>query len=209
MKYIKKIFESLDISKEDILDNFIHITDNFGEPNIVSSEWGKLTKWEISWDIKLNLSKLQSANEFILKFKKLNRDMDDILATQDRLENHNLNISLDNKLHIELIPKDTGDNNYKFISHFRYRTLYIKMNEIERFLNSKGMRITEYDRVEHDEYDSLEIYIANINEGITEFVRLINIEMDDLSEKYGCYHINPNIIVIRPRDVRCYIEITK
>lgn len=55
MKHLKKFFESLDISKEEILENFLYITDKFGDPDVSTSKYGKSKKWTISWNIKLDL----------------------------------------------------------------------------------------------------------------------------------------------------------
>lgn len=210
MKHLKKIFESSDITKEDILENFIYISDKFGEPTIKESPYGKLTKWSISWNIQLNLSELQEADKFILKLKDLVEDIDDILAAQDRLENYNINIALDNKLKLELIPKDVGDSDYKFISHLDGRSLYVRINEIERFLNSKGMRILKWVTSDYDELNqsnNLNIYIANVNDQVNELRRLINLELGDIDDKeYKCRSIRGGI-TIEPLEEKAFINV--
>lgn len=212
MKHLKKIFESSDITKEDILENFIYISDKFGEPTISTASYGKLTKWYVSWDISINLSELQEANNFILKLKDLVEDIDDILAAQDRLENYNINISLDKKLKLELVPKDTGDSDYEFISHFKDRILYVRVNEIERFLNSKGMRILKWsvddNYNEVSETNDLIINVANVNEHLNDIRRLINNELDNINDReYRCYGTR-NGIGIRPLYEKSYVEVT-
>jgi hypothetical protein len=210
MKHLKKIFESSDITKEDILENFIYISDKFGEPTITTSVYGKLTKWIISWNIQLNLSELQEADKFILKLKDLVEDIDDILAAQDRLENYNINIALDNKLKLELIPKDAGDSDYEFISHLDGRLLYVRINEIERFLNSKGMRILKWVTSDYDELyksNNLNIYIANVNDQVNELRRLINLELGDIDDKeYKCRSIRGGI-TIEPLEEKAFINV--
>ena len=133
MKHLKKFFESLDITKEEILENFLYITDKFGDPDVSTSSYGESKKWTISWNIKLDLSVLQEAEQLISKLKDLTEDIDDVLAAADRLEDFDINMSLTNTLRLELVPKDTGEDTYKFISHFEWRQLYVRINEVERF----------------------------------------------------------------------------
>ena len=40
MKHLRRFFESVEISKEDILENFLYITDKLGEPNVYSNKFG-------------------------------------------------------------------------------------------------------------------------------------------------------------------------
>jgi hypothetical protein len=117
MKHLRKFFESVDITKEEILENFLYITDKFGNPNVSTTPYGKSKKWTISWNIKLDLSVLQEAEQLINKLKDLTEDIDDVLAAGDRLEDFTINMSLSNYLKLELVPKDTGEDTYKFISH--------------------------------------------------------------------------------------------
>jgi hypothetical protein len=214
MKHLKKIFESLDITKEEILENFLYITDKFGDPEINNSSYGKSKKWTISWDIKMNLSVLQEAEQLITKLKDLTEDIDDVLAASDRLEDFTINMSLTNELRLELVPKDTGDNNYQFISHFDSRTLYVRINEIERFFNSKGIRIEKWDnQSSYDEYNQtndLEIVLNKIDNAIThEFWRLIMAELNNFREDRE-YQVRTQgkSIVIYPDEEKSYIEVT-
>ena len=71
MKHLKRFNESKEDEKLDILENFAYITDKFGQPSINSSNYGTGTKWNISWDIKLNLSVLQEATQLIQKLKDI------------------------------------------------------------------------------------------------------------------------------------------
>jgi hypothetical protein len=116
MRHIKRLFESFDITEKEILDNFIYITDKFGEPFVSTSDYGKLKKWHIHWDIQMNISNLQEAEKFISKLKDLMEDIEDILSAQDRLKIFNINVALRNRnLYLELVPKDVGASDYKFI----------------------------------------------------------------------------------------------
>ena len=139
MKHLKKFNESVEDEKRDILDNFEFISDKFGEPDCYSSKYGDSKKWSISWNIKLDLSVLQEAHQLIKKLKDIVEDIDDVLAASDRLETYNINMSLTDNLKIELVPKDTGDNTFKFIKGYESRQLYVRINEVERFFNSSGL----------------------------------------------------------------------
>jgi hypothetical protein len=135
MKHLRKFNESFEDEKRDILDNFEFISDKLGEPDCYSSKYGDSKKWSISWNINLDLSVLQEAHQLIEKLKDIVEDIDDVLAASDRLETYNINMSLTDKLKIELVPKDTGDNTFKFIKGYESRSLYVRINEFERFFN--------------------------------------------------------------------------
>ena len=77
MKHLKRFNESKEDEKLDILENFAYITDKFGQPSINSSNYGTGTKWNISWDIKLNLSVLQEATQLIQKLKDIVEEVKD------------------------------------------------------------------------------------------------------------------------------------
>jgi hypothetical protein len=51
MKHLRKFNESLDSTKEEILENFLYITDKFGDPNVSTTPYGKSKKWTISLGI--------------------------------------------------------------------------------------------------------------------------------------------------------------
>ena len=214
MKHLKKIFESLDITKEEILENFLYITDKFGDPEINNSSYGKSKKWTISWDIKMNLSVLQEAEQLITKLKDLTEDIDDVLAASDRLEDFTINMSLTNELRLELVPKDTGDDSYKFIDRYEFRQLFVRINEIERFFNSKGIRIEKWDNESsYDEYNqtnNLEIVLNKIDNVIThEFWRLIMAELNNFREDRE-YQVRTQgkSIVIYPDEEKAFVEVT-
>ena len=214
MKHLKKFFESLDISKEEILENFLYITDKFGEPDVSTSSYGKSKKWTISWDIKLNLSVMQEAEKLISKLKDLTEDIDDVLAASDRLEDFNINMSLSNILLLELVPKDTGDDTYKFIDRFESRALYVRINEIERFFNSKGLRIEKWDNEssynEYNQTNELEIvFDKRVSEVTHQFYRLIMAELNQFRDDRD-YQVRSvgNSIVIYPDEEKAYVEVT-
>ena len=215
MKHLRKFFESIDYTKEEILENFLFISDKFGEPEIYSSKYGQSQKWIINWDIRLDLSVLQEAENLINKLKDLVEDIDDVLAATSRLEDFNINMSLTNKLRLELVPKDTGDGNYKFIDRFESRALYVRINEIERFFNSKGLRIEKWDNEssynEYNQTNELEIALNKRDNEVThEFYRLIMAELNEFRDDrdYQVRSQGHSTIVIYPDEEKSWIEVT-
>ena len=213
MKHLRKFFESVDITKEEILENFLYITDRFGEPEVSTSKYGKSKKWTISWNIKLDLSVMQEAEQLISKLKDLTEDIDDVLAAADRLEDFTINMSLSNYLKLELIPKDTGDDTYKFISHYDWRQLYVRINEVERFFNARGIRIEKWDNEsmyrENDDNNQLWIYLSKVDrETNRTFCDLVNIELQEIDDReYRCSY-SGNQIFISPEEEKAFVEVT-
>jgi hypothetical protein len=213
MKHLKRFNESKEDEKLDILDNFAYITDKLGEPAIGSHSYGTGTKWNLSWDIKLDLSVLQEATQLIQKLKDIVEDIDDVLSAVDRLENYNINMSLTNSLRIELVPKDTGDNTFKFIKGYESRALYVRINEVERFFNSRGLRVVKWDNESsYDERNStnkLEISLNKVDNQVTyEFYRLIMAELNLIKDRDYQMYVNGNDVVIYPDEEKAYIEVT-
>jgi hypothetical protein len=213
MKHLRKFFESVDITKEEILENFLYITDRFGEPEVSTSKYGKSKKWTISWNIKLDLSVMQEAEQLISKLKDLTEDIDDVLAAADRLEDFTINMSLSNYLKLELVPKDTGEDTYKFISHYDWRQLYIRINEIERFFNARGIRIEKWDNEsmyrENDDNNELWIYLSKVDrEANGTFCDLVNAELQEIDDReYRCSY-SGNQIFISPEEEKAFVEVS-
>jgi hypothetical protein len=213
MKHLRKFFESVDITKEEILENFLYITDRFGEPEVSTSKYGKSKKWTISWNIKLDLSVMQEAEQLISKLKDLTEDIDDVLAASDRLEDFTINMSLSNYLKLELVPKDTGEDTYKFISHYDWRQLYIRINEIERFFNARGIRIEKWDNEsmyrENDDNNELWIYLSKVDrEANGTFCDLVNAELQEIDDReYRCSY-SGNQIFISPEEEKAFVEVS-
>jgi hypothetical protein len=212
MKHLKRFNESKEDEKLDILDNFAYITDKFGQPNINSSNYGTGTKWNISWDIKLNLSVLQEATQLIQKLKDIVEEIDDVLSAADRLENYNINMSLTSELRIELVPKDTGDDTFKFIKGYESRALYVRINEVERFFNSRGLRVVKWDNEssydEVNQNNKLEISLNKVDNQVTaEFYRLVMAELNLIKDRDYQMYTNGNDVVIYPDEEKAYIEV--
>jgi hypothetical protein len=213
MKHIKRFNESKENEKLDILENFAYITDKFGEPNIGSHSYGKGTKWNLSWNINLDLSVLQEANQLIQKLKDIVEEIDDVISAADRLENYNINMSLTNSLRIELVPKDTGDNTFKFIKGYESRQLYVRMNEVERFFNSRGVRVVKWDNEssynELTESNELEIILSKRdNQIMGEFYDLVMAELDNIEDREYVVRTQGDSVVIYPNEEKAYVEVT-
>ena len=215
MKHLKKFNESSSEDfKQDILDNFAYISDKFGEPAIGSHSYGKGTKWNLSWDIRLDLSVLQEATKLIQKLKDIVEEIDDVLAASDRLENYNINMSLTNSLRIELVPKDTGDNTFKFIKGYESRALYVRINEVERFFNSRGLRVVKWDNEssydEGNQTNDLEIVLNKRDNQVTaEFYNLVMAELNPFRDDRE-YQVRTqgDSVVIYPNEEKSYVEVT-
>ena len=213
MKHLKRFNESKEDEKLDILENFAYITDKLGEPAIGSHSYGSGTKWNLSWDIKLDLSVLQEATQLIQKLKDIVEEIDDVLSAADRLENYNINMSLTNSLRIELVPKDTGDNTFKFIKGYESRQLYVRMNEVERFFNSRGLRVIKWDNEssfdEVNKTNKLEISLNKSDNQVTsEFYRLIMAELNLIKDRDYQMYVSGNDVVIYPDDEKAFVEVT-
>jgi len=214
MKHIKRFNESKEDEKLDILDNFTYITDKLGEPSVGYHSYGSGTKWNLSWDIKLNLSVLQEANQLIQKLKDIVEEIDDVLSAADRLENYNINMSLTNSLRIELVPKDTGDDSFNFIKRYASRALYVRINEVERFFNSRGLRVVKWDNEssysEYNQTNKLEISLNKVDNQVTaEFYNLVMAELNPFRDDRE-YQVRTqgNSVVIYPDEEKAYVEVT-
>ena len=213
MKHLKKFNESLDSTKEEILENFLYISDKFGEPVIQDSKYGENKKWILSWNINMNFSVLQNAEELIKKLKDITEDIDDVLAATDRLEDFHCNMSISDKLIVELIPKETGSEDYKFIKGYEWRQLYVRKNEVERFFNSKGIRVEKFDNEssyrDGDDTNHLDIYLSKMDRVVLgDFCRMMEDELRQIDyREYHC-EISGRGVNIYPIEEKSYVELT-
>lgn len=192
MKHLKKFFESTDNDLDEILDNLVYICDAFGRPHINSYRIGKGKKYTLTWSLGMDFSHLQDAKSMVDKLKLISENIEDVLSAQERLGNWNFSMSISDELRIELNPKDLGEEEYEFISNYEWRTLYVFKNEIERFFNSRGMRIIKWDldsSVDYHERNDLEIYLDKEDYLVTgEFTRLFEEELsrkqDSIDREY-------------------------
>ena len=214
MKHLKKFFESNETEKEDILENFISISDKFGEPEIYSTNFGSNKKWSLSWNININLSVLQEAQQLVKKLKDVTEDIDDVISASNRLESYNINMSLTDELKIELVPKDTGDDTFNFIRGYESRVLHVRINEVERFFNSRGLRVVKWDNEssysEYSQTNELEITLNKRDNQVTaEFYRLVMAELNPFREDRE-YQVRTqgDSVVIYPDEEKSYVEVT-
>ena len=215
MKHLRKFFESNEDIKEDILENFLSISDLLGNPIISSSVFGKLEKWILRWDLKLDVTHLQEAEGLIKKLKLIVEEIDSVMSASERLDNFDFTMSLSTELRIELTPKETGDDEYEFISGYNYRVLSIRKREIERFFRSRGCIVARWDidssLDEGSQRNDLEIYLSKSDIGATsEFQTLFNRELeqkrDDIDRDYEC-SINTNYVGILSLEEKSYIDL--
>ncbi len=213
MKHLKKFNESLDSTKEEILENFLYITDKFGEPHVYSSNYGSHKKWTLSWNINMNFSVMQNAEELIKKLKDISEDIDDVLSATDRLEDYDCNMSISDNLIIELVPKDSGSEDYKFIQGYEWRQLYVRKNEVERYFNSKGIRVEKFDNEssyrEGDDTNQLDIYLSKMDRVVLgDFCRMVEEELRQIDDReYRC-EISGRGVCIFPTEEKSFVELT-
>ena len=205
MKHLKRFFESTDFSKEDILENFLFITDKLGNPDVYSTKFGPSEKWTIRWYLKIDMSVLQEASELITKLKDLTEDLDDILAASSRMTEYNINMSITDELRIELVPKDTGDDEFNFIKKYESRCLYVRINEVERFFNSRGLRVVKWDNEssydEGNQTNDLEIVLnKRDNQIMAEFHDLVMDELNLIDDREYVVRTQGDSIVIYPNE---------
>ena len=213
MKHLKKFNESLNSTKEEILENFLYISDKFGDPFIYSSNYGSHKKWTLSWNIKMDFSVLQNAEELIKKLKDITEDIDDVLAATDRLEDFHCNMSISDNLIVELVPKDSGSEDFKFVKGYEHRQLYVRKNEVERFFNSKGIRVEKFDNEssysEYNQSNDLDIHVSKMDRVVLgDFCRMVNDELRQIDDReYHC-EISGRGVKIYPTEEKSFVELT-
>ena len=196
MKHLKKFFESKDSEINEILDNLVYINDAFGKASIGSYRIGNGKKYTLTWNLDMDFSLLQDAKSMVQKLKLITENIEDVLSAEERLGNWNFSMSISDELRIELNPKDLGEEEYEFISNYEWRTLYVFKNEIERFFNSKGMRITKWDLDssfdQFNQRNDLDIYLDKEDYLVTgEFTRMFEEELarkqNEIDREYEVY----------------------
>jgi hypothetical protein len=212
MKHLVRFNESLQITEDDILENFLFISDKFGEPEIYSQKYGGKKKWTLTWSTKIDITVLQEAEEFIKNLKKITEDIDDVFSAAGRLEGFNFNMSLRDVLTIQLVPKDTGDSDFKFIKGYDSRELKVRINEIERFFNSKGMRVVDWDLDgsynEYNQTNDLEILLDKVDvEVIDQFKRMVGEELRLIDDRDYICHSSGKRIYISPTGEKSYVSV--
>ena len=217
LKHLKKFFESKDDEINDILENLVYINDTFGKANIASYRIGNGKKYPLTWNLGMDFSHLQDAKSMIQKLKLITENIEDVLAAEERLGNWNFSMSISNELRIELNPKDLGEEGYEFIYKYEWRTLYVFKNEIERFFNSKGMRVTKWDLDssfdEGNQRNDLEIYLDKEDYLVTEeFTRMFEEELarkqNEIDREYEVYD-GGDYVAIRSIEEKSAVDLTR
>ena len=212
MKHLKKFFESFqEVSKDEIMDSLLSINDELGEPNISQVKYGKLNKWRISWNLNLNITYLQSLSDVSSKIKSLSEFIVDIESAASRLEDYDFNISLSDKLVIELTPKEFGSQEFEFIKGYDFRVLNIIKSEIERFFRSKGVNVLNWQENDDEGNETSDVLIALSNSNYSEefrelFTQEFNRKSEDIHREYIC-HYSGNDILIYPTEEKAYVQL--
>ena len=215
MKHLRRFFESVGITKEDVLDNFQYITDKLGEPEVYQSKFGEAKKWTLVWNLGLDVTHIQEAHTLINKLKSIVEEIDDVISASERLPDWNFNMSLSTELRIEMVPKETGKEEYEFIRKYDSRTLYVIKSEIERFFTSRGSIVAKWDvdssYSEYAERNDLEITLSKPNPAATsELSVLIRRELeqkqDSIDREYQPSG-GPSYFAIHSYEEKSYIDL--
>ena len=167
MKYLKKIFENWnekdDPVYKDLVDCLVYINDKFGEPTIYPTKYGNSNVWNVRWEIKIDFSEFNDAETMISKLRDIVEDIDDVLATGEKLEDFIVDMAIvGTELKLRFTPKDTGDDNYKFIVGQEWREIKLNITEITRFFGKHGIKVIKVDDTDYNEISeqsSVTIYL--------------------------------------------------
>ena len=221
MKYLKKIFENWnekdDPVYKDLVDCLVYINDKFGEPTIYPTKYGNSNIWNVRWEIKIDFSEFNDAETMISKLRDIVEDIDDVLATGEKLEDFIVDMAIvGTELKLRFTPKDTGDDNYKFIKGQDGREIKINVTEIARFFGKHGIKVVKVDDTdwnEISEQSSVTIYLDK-EDGVArdEFRDKFNSEKDamknqDLLDRDFEISIGRKTIEIYPTEEKTYIVI--
>jgi hypothetical protein len=191
MKYLKKIFENWDEKDDpvykDLLDCLVYINDKFGQPTIYPTKYGNSNVWNVKWDIKMDFNEFNDADAMITKLRDIVEDIDDVLTTADKLEDYTIDMAIvGTELKLRVTPKETGDDNYKFIVGQDWREIKINITEIARFFNKNGIKVIKVDDTdwnEISEQSSITIYLDKIDTEIyNQFSQMFNDEKTQMEE---------------------------
>lgn len=211
MKHLKKFNESL---QQDILDNFAFIIDTLGDPKIYREKWGSDDKLTLTWEIGLDLTKMNEASEVIEKLSVIVTEMEDIISAKERLSNYNFGISLTNVLKVQVIPKETGADDYNFIIGQNGREVKLNMTDIERCLTSKGIKVKKVELDYNEILETSTIRVEYENYNYDKFKEFLDLFQSQLHTAYETDKINHDIdisygskaIEIYPMEEKTYIS---
>jgi len=221
MKYLKKIFESWnekdDPVYKDLVDCLVYINDKFGQPTIYPTKYGNSNIWNVRWEIKIDFSEFNDAETMISKLRDIVEDIDDVLATGEKLEDFIVDMAIvGTELKLRFTPKDTGDDNYNFIKGQNGREIKINVTEIARFFGKHGIKVVKVDDTDYNEISeqsSVTIYLDK-EDGVArdEFRDKFNSEKDamknqDLLDRDFEMSISRKTIDIYPTEEKTYIVV--
>lgn len=122
-------------------------------------------------------------------------------------------MSLTDKLKIDLVPKESGLDTFKFIKEYKGRAIYVRINEVERFFNSRGLRVVKWDNEssydEGNQINDLEIVLnKRDNQIMAEFHDLVMAELNLIDDREYVVRTQGDSVVIYPTEEKSYVEIT-
>ena len=99
------------------------------------------------------------------------------------------------------------------LKRYESRALYVRINEVERFFNSRGLRVIKWDNEssynEYNETNDLEIVLNKRDNRVTaEFYNLVMAELNLIKDKDYQMYVNGNDVVIYPDEEKAYVEVT-
>lgn len=219
MKYLKKIFENWDEKDDpvykDLLDCLVYINDKFGQPTIYPTKYGNSNVWNVRWDIKMDFNEFNDADAMITKLRDIVEDIDDVLTTADKLEDYTIDMAIvGTELKLRVTPKETGDDDYKFIVGQDWREIKINITEITRFFNKNGIKVIKVDDSDYNEISEQSSITIHLDKTDTEiynqFSQMFNGEKAEMEENGELdrpfqISIGHNKLEIYPEEEKTYI----
>jgi hypothetical protein len=214
MKHLKKFNESyVEDTKRDIIENFSYIMDILGEPRITNQNWGEKHKWTISFDLGMDLSIMNNALDVVNKLKSITEEIEDIISASERLSEYYFQISITNKLKIEMIPIVEKSDNYNFILGQNWREIQLNISDIEKFFKSNGLNLIKK-WLDDDNYVEISETCASYfkfdkfdNRIFAEFIQKFNSEFEEkeIDRNIVAEYSGDNTIQIFPTDEKTYV----
>jgi len=214
MKHLKKFNESyVEDTKRDIIENFSYIMDILGEPRITNQNWGEKHKWTISFDLGMDLSIMNNALDVVNKLKSITEEIEDIISASERLSEYYFQISITNKLKIEMIPIVEKSDNYNFILGQNWREIQLNISDIEKFFKSNGLNLIKK-WLDDDNYIEISETCASYfkfdkfdNRIFAEFIQKFNSEFEEkeIDRNIVAEYSGDNTIQIFPTDEKTYV----
>lgn len=220
MKYLVKFNESyVEEMRNDIIENFSYIIDTLGEPKITNQNWGDKHKWTVTFNLGIDISVMNEVNSTINMLKKISEDIEYVISASERLSEYNFQMSIKDKLIIEILPKIEKSESYNFITGQSWREIVVSKKEIEKYFASNGILLVKT-WMDDDNYievsETCAVYFKFNkfdNEAFTEFLNKFNNEVNSHLENdiidrnivAEIYNHDDNSIQIFPTDEKTYV----